>query len=130
MYLFDTSLDAYIFVVYGVQNTKSSILFSKAKEAPMKSKTLHTLELLGVYLAVKCLPTLLKAYSHNKIDNIYSVDAQVVLSWILSDNIKTKNLYTRNRIKNIHQMIKEIESKYHIKMHFKFVSCGENPADL
>ena len=53
----DTSPDAYGFVVYGVQNTKSSMLFSKAKLAPMKSKIPPTLELLGVYLAVKCLPT-------------------------------------------------------------------------
>ena len=69
--LCDASLDAHRFVVYGVQNTKSSILFSKAKVAPMKSKTLPILELLGVYLAVKSLSTLLKAYSHIKIDNIY-----------------------------------------------------------
>ena len=95
----DVSADAYGFVVYGVQNTKSSISFSKAKVAPVKSKTLPTLELLGVYLAVKCLPTLLKAYSHIKIDNIYLfIDTEVVLLWIISDKIQTKNLYTRNRI--------------------------------
>ena len=97
----------------------------------MKPKTLPTLELLRVHLAVKCLPTLLGVYSHIKIDNIYlSVDAQVVLSWIFSDNFKTKSLYTRNRIKDIHQMIKEIDSKYSIKIHFKYVTFSENPADL
>ena len=101
------------FVAYGVQNTKASILISKAKVAPMKPKTLPTLELLRV----KCLPTLLEAYFHIKIDNIYlSVDAQIVLSWILSDDIKTKSLYKRNRIKDIHQMIKEIDSEYSIKI--------------
>ena len=127
----DESSYAYGFVAYRVQNTKASILFSKAKIAPMKPKTLPPLELLGVHLAVKCLPTLLGVYSHIKIDNIYlSVDAQVVLSWIFSDNFKTKSLYTRNRIKDIHQMIKEIDSKYSIKIHFKYVTFSENPADL
>ena len=62
-----------------------------------------------------------------KIENIYlSVDAQVVLSWILSVNLKTKNLYTRNIIKDIHRMIKEVDSKYFIKIRFKYVSIGEN----
>ena len=59
----DASSYAYGVVAYGVQNARASILFSKAKVAPMKPKTLPTLELLGVYLAVKSLPTLTEAYS-------------------------------------------------------------------
>ena len=94
----------------------------------MRPKTVPT---QGVYLAVKILPTLLKAYSHIKMDSIYiSVDIQVVLFWILSGNIRAKNLYTRSRIKDIHQMIKEIDSKYLIKIYFKYVSSGKNLPDL
>ena len=76
MYLFtDASPKAYGFVAYGVQNQKSCILYSKAKVAPMKKKSLPTLELLGVFLALKSLSFLLKAYSN--VQNVYiSIDAK------------------------------------------------------
>ena len=101
-YIFcDASKGAYGFSVYSVQNSKSHLLFSKAKVAPMKPKSLPTLELLAVFLAIKCLLPLLKAYSRIKIrDVVISVDAQVVFSWLLSDNIKTKNQFVRNRLKD------------------------------
>ena len=38
------------------------------------------------------------------------VDAQVVL-WLLSDNIKTKKQIVKNRLKDIHQMIKELNER-------------------
>lgn len=103
LYIFcDASKGAYGFAVYGVQNGKSHLIFSKAKVAPMKPESLPTLELLAVFLDIKCLLPLLKAYSRIKIgDVVISVDAQVVLSWLLSDNIKTKNEFVRNRLKDI-----------------------------
>ena len=131
MYLFtDASPKAYGFVAYGVQNQKSCILYSKAKVAPMKKKSLPTLELLGVFLALKSLSFLLKAYSN--VQNVYiSVDAQVVLSWLLSGiNRTNKNIFARNRLKDINLMINDIKEKYSINVNFKYVPSSENPADM
>ena len=91
LYIFcDLSKQAYGFAAYNVQDGKSSLVFANAKVAPVKSKSLPTLELLSVFLAIKCLPTLLDAYSQGMIHNItISVDAQVVLAWLLSEEIKT-----------------------------------------
>ena len=100
--------------VYSVQNNQSHLLFSKAKVAPMKPKSLLTLLLLAMFFDIKCLLPLLKAYSRIKIrDVVISVDAQVVLSWLLSDNIKTKNQFVRNRLNDIKQMIEELK-KLHL----------------
>ena len=92
LYIFcDSSKQAYGFAAYNVQDGKSSLVFSKTKVARMKSKSLPTLELLSVFLAIKCLPTLLNAYSQGMILSItIAVDAQVVLAWLLSEEIKTK----------------------------------------
>ena len=89
----------------------------------MKSKSLPTLELLSVFLAIKCLPTLLNAYFQGMINNItISVDAQVALAWLLSEEM--------NRLKDIHQLIKDISEKYSIHINFKYVPSELNPADL
>ena len=69
----------------------------------MKPKSLPTLDLLAVFLAIKCLLPPLKAYFRIRNGGIViSADAQVVLSWILSENIKTKNQFVKNRLKDIH----------------------------
>ena len=125
----DASPNADGFVVYGVQNGMSQFIFAKTKVAPMKSKTLPTLEILSAYLAVKTLPTLLKSYAQMKFKHIcIVVDSQVVLPWLLSENIKTKSQYTRNRLKDVHKMISEIKQDFLVD--FKYVPIAENPADL
>ena len=102
-----SKLGAYGYVAYGVQEAQSNFLFAKCKGVPHKKKSLPTLELLSVYLAVKGLYSLLKAYSKLKILNIFiAVDAQVVISWLLSNNVKTSNMFARNRIKDVHSMLK------------------------
>ena len=132
LYIFcDSYKQAYGFAAYNVQDGKSSLIFAKAKVAPMMSKSLPTLELLSVFLAVKCLPTLLDAYSQGMIHNVtISVDAQVVLAWLLSEEIKTKNQFAKNRLKDIHQLIKDIQEKYSININFKYVPSELNPADM
>ena len=66
LYLFsDASKDnAYGFVAYCRQNGVCNNIFSKGKVVPLARKSLPSLELLGVYLAIKCLKTLLKVYSN------------------------------------------------------------------
>ena len=133
LYLFcDASkLGAYGYVAYGVQEAQSNFLFAKCKGIPHKKKSLPTLELLSVYLAIKGLYSLLKAYSKFKILNIFiAVDAQVVISWLLSSNVKTSNMFARNRIKDIHTMLKELKEKYKIPICFKYVPTDQNPGDL
>ena len=56
LYLFcDASKSAYGFAAYIVQNGQSHLIFSKAKVAPLWSKTLPVLELFSLFLAFKCL---------------------------------------------------------------------------
>ena len=127
----DASKRAYGYVAYAVQNGQSRFLFSKPKVAPLSQKSLPTLELLGVFVAFKGLYSILRNLSHIEFNNVYiAVDAQVVLSWLLSDTVKTKNLFAKNRIKDIHKMMKDLQDKYKMPIHFKYVPTDENPADL
>ena len=108
-----------------MQNGESLLVFAKAKVAHMKAKSLPTLELL----AIKCLLPLLKAYSRIRIEDILiSVDAQVVLLWLLSDNIKTKNQFVKYRLKDIHQMIREVKEEKSLLVKFRYVHTDLNPA--
>ncbi|CAL4117170.1 unnamed protein product, partial [Meganyctiphanes norvegica] len=132
LYLFcDSSKVAYGYAVYVVQKGKSNLVFAKPKVAPLKPKSLPTLELMSVFLAFKGLFSILKNLRNVKINNIFiAVDAQVVLSWLLSDNIKTKNLYAQNRVRDIQRMKGELVEKYNIPFHFRYVPTSFNPADL
>ena len=59
----DASMACYGFVVYISSSTKSPfILWSKGKVAPAKGRTLPCLELLAVFLALKCLPQVLNSF--------------------------------------------------------------------
>ena len=61
----DSSSEAYGFIVYACDNlNKSAFLFAKSKLAPLAKKNEHsipTLELMGVILSLKCLPTFMEA---------------------------------------------------------------------
>ena len=114
-----------------MQNGKSGFVLSKAKVAPLQSKSLPTLELLGVFLAFKGLFSMLKTFSKVKFNNIdVAMDAQVMLSWLLSSAVKTKNQFARNRIQDVHRMKKELLEQFQIPIIFKYVSTDQNPGDL
>lgn len=93
----DASMKAYGFASYILQKGSANLIFAKAKVAPLARKTLPSLELLSVVLAFKCLLNIVKNLSSNIGKIILAVDAQVVLSWILSEDIKTKNVFLKNR---------------------------------
>ena len=82
LYIFcDASKGPYGFEPYSVQDGESHLAFAKVNVVPMKPKSLPSLELLALFLAIKYLLSLLKAYSRIRIgDIVISVDAQVVLS--------------------------------------------------
>ena len=123
LYIFcDASKEAYGFAAYVVQDRRSCLLFAKVKVAPMKEKTLPVLELMAVYLALKCLPTILSNCEQFVPTNLcVATDAQVVLSWLLSQSMAIKNIFAKNRLKDVLQMNRELESQYGLKPLFKYV---------
>ena len=91
LYVFcDSSKRMYGFSCYARfsegSEVKTNLLYAKSKCAPNKGKSLPTLELLSVFLAMKCIPTLISGLrSTCRItDVIICVDSQVALSWILT----------------------------------------------
>ena len=108
----DSSREVYGFSCYAKTETCSlpNLIFAKAKVAPLKTKTLPTLELMAVYLGLRCLPSILSALCNRVRDVVFCVDAQIVLSWILSTYVKTKNVFAKNRVKDISDMRAEIRT--------------------
>ena len=127
----DSSKLIYGFSCYAKSGSSVNLIFAKAKTAPIKSKSLPTLELLSVFLAIKCIPTILDSLANVTITDLtLCVDAQVVLSWILTGNVKAKNLFASNRIKDIKMLTDEIKASYNLKCVFKYLPTELNPADL
>ena len=125
----DASSQAYGFVIYVVQDGISQINFAKTKVALVKSKSLPTL--LAVFIAFKALHFIVRDYSDAVITDIYIfVDAQVVLPWLLKDNIKIKYIFTGNRVKDINDIKNQIEKNSDIRIKYKYVQTTDNPADL
>ena len=128
---FDASPQAYGFVIYGVYDGISQINFAKTKVAPVKSKSLPTLELLAVFIAFKDLRFEVRGYSDAVITDIYIFfDAQVVLSWLLKDNIKIKYIFAGSRVKDINDMKNQIEKNSDFRIKYKYVYTTDNSADL
>ena len=127
----DASTSAYGFVCYALQNGTSSFVFSKCKVAPIKHKTLPTLELLSVFVGYKALENLLYTFKNCVVKSVtFAVDAQVVLSWLLEDNLKTKNLFALNRVKDINKLKSELSVRYKMPINYRFVPTSQNPADM
>ena len=59
-----------------------------------------------------------------------AVDAQVVLTWILTEDVKIKNIFTRNRLLEIKELIKNTKEKYNVDVQFKYVPSDQNPGDF
>ena len=131
----DSSSEAYGFTAYAVdQDDHSSLIYAKAKLAPLRKKNEHsipTLELLGVVLAFKCLPTLIESYKNMQFQFVnISVDAQVVLSWLITKAPKVKVKFIKNRVLEADSLKKEISEKYKLPITYHYVNTNDNPADL
>ena len=84
-----------------------------------------------MFLGVKCLHLILDSYPNVTFKRlVIAVDAQVVLSWLMSQQIKTKNQFAKNRLKDISMMTQELKVKYNLDIVFKYVPTDQNPADL
>ena len=132
LFLFsDASKKAYGFVTYAVQKETRNFVFCKPKVAPLIKRSLPQLELLGCLVSLQGLVNILETFKHVSVGNVYlALDAQVVLSWVLSDTIKTKNTYTANRIKDVKKIVFDIKEKFNVDVQFKYVPTSENPGDL
>ena len=127
----DASKLGYGFTMYNVADGCSNLLYAKSRVAPVKAKTLPTLELLGIHHALKSLPIVLDSFAYVKfMDVTNAMDSQVVLQWLLADSISTKSLFTRNRVKDIALFKKCLLQDYDITIQFRYVKSEDNPCDL
>jgi hypothetical protein len=127
----DASKTAYGFVAYTIQGDNQSFMFSKTKLAPMPHKTLPSLELMSVFLALKCMVNIIDSKNLNnvKFRNIivYS-DSQVALSWLLKEQAPRKNVFVNNRLKDI-KLLKETLGSRNICVSHKFIVGSDNVSD-
>ena len=132
--LCDSSKTSYGFACYASSfidgRKENNLIFSKVKVAPSTGKTLPTLELMAAHLALKCLPSIITAINKNIVDLIIAVDAQIVLTWILSNHVKVKNVCARNRVKDISEMRKQLEEEFKLTCKFKYIPTELNVSDM
>ena len=127
----DASKSCHGFTVYGIFDRRAHLLFAKSKVAPSKAKTLPTLELLAVYLALKCLPFILDSFKYISFDQIMcAVDSQIVLQWLFTGAVSNKNVFTRNRLKDITMYRNNLKRDFGVDIWFKYVKSEDNPCDL
>ena len=127
----DASRHSYGFAAYGSDGeTSTNLIFSKVKVVPLKTKTMPTLELLAMYLAIKCIEILLMGLKCVKSIVVVS-DSQVALDWVVSERVKSKaNIFASNRVKDITDMRNRLLEMYHLTINFKYVPTDLNVADL
>ena len=128
----DASKELYGCAFYIVTDRQSSsLVYAKSKVAPIKHKSLPTLELLSIFLAFKCLESVIESLKEVKIRSVHMCgDSQIVLSWILSETVKTKNIFARNRVKDITEFRANLRTSHDLDCKFHFVPTNLNPADL
>src|SRR5678816_4217269 len=121
----DSSKTSYGFIVYACCDNISELVFSKAKMAPLKELSIPCLELMAVVLAFKCLPSILSSFEdiNFKFLNLV-VDAQVVLSWLLTNNPKCKSKLVKNRLKDIELAKNEILSDFNLPIYFRYTDTN------
>ena len=122
----------YGFCAYLVSGTKSLLLFSKNRQAPIKGhSTVPRLELMAVVLATKCTKTLLQSLKSCNINDIYLfTDSQITLNRILTKETANETIFVRNRINQIHETITQLTNEFNIQVRWRYVKSEHNPADL
>ena len=85
---------------------------------------------MSSFLVMKYLPLILSALGKKVVQVVISLDAQVALSWILTCNVKTKNVFAKNRVSDMKLMRKYIYTKYNIECKYRYIPTEINPADL
>ena len=117
----DSSTSAYGCAVYLDGPESTNLLMSKAKVAPLKTKTLPQLELTSVWLGFK-----VANYIHSTLGEIIMVntyiwsDNEAAIQWIRNNN--SNITYVKNRVSEIREMFNDYKLLY--------VPTNQNPADL
>ena len=127
----DASTKAYGFVMYALQEGSANLVFSKFKLAPQPPKTLPSLELLALYLAMHCVDTYISdKNNHLNISKFtFLTDSQIALSWILKGKVVKKNVFVSNRLKDI-ATYKSNLTKLNINYTFSYIPTDHNVADI
>ena len=127
----DASTKAYGFVVYALQDNNTNLVFSKFKLSPQPHKTLPTLELLAMFLAMQCIMTYFSNVNcHLKVKNIHFLaDSQIALSWLIKGKVAKRNVFVTNRLKDIKQYRESLD-KSNIDYDFSYVPTEFNIADM
>ena len=113
----DASPRTYGALAYLQQGTKSAILMSKSRAAPLKQHSLPRLELMAAVLGRRLYSFIAK--SINIDTNVYFwSDSQIVLSWITSKKILKP--FVNNRVQEIRS----------VSASWRYCPSADNPADL
>ena len=119
----DASATAYCAVVYLIttsdRETKSTIIFSKTRLAPVHRLTIPRLELMAVLIGVRCLNFLKRELRNQSLPETLFTDSRCVLNWINSK--RSLSVFVENRIR-------EIRSTGDLL--FRYVPTEENPAEI
>ena len=129
----DASKQANGFVLYAIQEGRASFFFSKVKVAPLSFRTLPTLELLAILLALNCLNKILinTNFCQTKIFNIHILpNSQVTLTWVFKGHALKFNAFVNNRLKDIRDYLKILTDQKESKVQSSFSPTHENIADL
>ena len=117
----DASDKAYGAVSYLSNKFESHLVASKARVAPLKTRTLPQLELTSLQIGTQFASYLVNILKDFDIERVVIwSDSEVALQWVRNNNSKIP--YVRNRVANI----REIGSAFQ----FLHVASAENPADL
>ncbi|XP_071151548.1 uncharacterized protein [Mytilus edulis] len=123
LYFCDASARAYSAAVYSHQtcgqSSRSDLIFSKSRLAPVKEMSIPRLELMAVLIGVRSL-IFVKSELNISIEEMYLwSDSQCVLKWISTK--KELNVFVKSRIAEI---------KAHKDVKIMYVNTMENPVDV
>ena len=104
-----------------VTQSKSQILTSKERVAPVKNRTIPQMELTALFIGTKLGKHIREKLNYLTIEHTYIwCDNEAVLQWVKNDHSKLP--YVKNRVAKIYEMQNDF--------HFLYVDTKSNPADI
>ena len=117
----DASSKAYGACAYVTTNVDSNLLMSKAKVAPLKSRTLPQLELMALLVGARLAKYIVTTFNKVKFAKILIwSDNEACIQWVR--NNKSDIVFVKNRVAEIRELTANIQIHH--------VDTKQNPADL